>query len=197
MVYNGIVSTLIETTKLWDEYTYQHQLGVAHLASSVASEMGLPEDTVETVKTAGFIHDIGKLSVPKDILSKFEELTPQEENFVKIHPQTGYYFLESLGIPLAIAKIVYQHHERMDGSGYPLGLKNGQISPETHILIVADVVEAMLSHRPYRPALGMDAVVKELQQNKGILYDTRVVETCINFLRKTQTIIEKQFIQWQ
>ncbi|HRS98280.1 MAG TPA: HD domain-containing phosphohydrolase, partial [Smithella sp.] len=131
---------------------------------------------------AGIIHDIGKLSIPAEILSKPSKLTKLEYSLIKIHPQSGHEMLKNVASPWPLAKIVQQHHERMDGSGYPHNLKEDEILIEARILAVADVVEAMASHRPYRASLGIEAAIEELQKNKGILYDEVVVDACLKLL---------------
>jgi HD-GYP domain-containing protein (c-di-GMP phosphodiesterase class II) len=132
----------------------------------------------------GSIHDIGKISVPAEILSKPGKLTDMEFGLIKVHSQSGYDILKDAELPYPIAEVVLQHHERLDGSGYPQGLKDDQILLETRIISVADVVEAIASYRPYRPARGIDAALEEIEKNKGILYDTRVVEACLRLFRE-------------
>jgi len=146
--------------------------------------MGLPKDTIDTVRMAGAIHDIGKISVPAEILSKPGKMTNIEMSLIKVHSQTGYDILKDVELPYPIAEIVLQHHERLDGSGYPQGLKDGQILLEAQIITVADVVEAMASHRPYRPALGIEVALEEIEKGKGIFYDAGVVEACLTLFRE-------------
>jgi HD-GYP domain-containing protein (c-di-GMP phosphodiesterase class II) len=145
--------------------------------------MGLPEDQVDGLRMAGIVHDLGKIAVPAEILSKPTKLSNIELALIKVHPQTSYDILKDIDFPWPVAEIVFQHHERMDGSGYPRGLKGDEIFLEARILMVADVVEAMASHRPYRPALGIDKALEEISQNKGILYDPEVVEVCLRLFR--------------
>jgi PAS domain S-box-containing protein/putative nucleotidyltransferase with HDIG domain len=180
----GTIRAMAATVETRDPYTAGHQKRVTHLARSIAQEMGLSKDTIEGIRMAGIIHDIGKISVPAEILSKPTKLTDMEFNLIKIHPQSGYDILKEIDFPWPIAQIVLQHHERMDGSGYPNLLKNGQIIVEAKILAVADVVESMASHRPYRPALGIDVALNEIEQNKGALYDTEAVEVCVRLFRE-------------
>jgi len=175
----GIIHVMVLTIESRDPYTAGHQHRVTLLASTLAQEMGLSEKDVEGVKMASLIHDLGKISVPSEILSKPGKLTEIEFNLVKTHPQSGYEILKNITLPWPIAQIVLQHHERLDGSGYPLGLKDKEILLEAKIIGVADVVEAMASHRPYRPALGIEKALEEISQNKGLLYDSKVVDTCI------------------
>jgi PAS domain S-box-containing protein len=167
-----------------DPYTAGHQKRVADLARVIATEMGLPHDTIEGIRMAGSIHDIGKLSIPAEILSKPTKLTGLEFSLIKVHSQSGYEMLKDVESPWPLAQIVYQHHERMNGSGYPRNLKGNEILLESRILAVADVVEAMASHRPYRPTLGIKAALEEIEKNKGILYDNTVVDTCLKLFRE-------------
>ena len=150
----GTIHAMSLTVEIRDPYTSGHQTRVSNLARVIAREMGLPNDTVDNIYMAGTIHDIGKMSVPAEILSKPGKLTDIEFSLIKVHPRSGYDVIKDTELPHPIAEIVLQHHERLDGSGYPQGLKDGQILLESRIISVADVVEAMASHRPYRPAIG-------------------------------------------
>lgn len=174
----GAVDAISRAVELRDPYTAGHQRRVADLARAVAEELGLDAERVEAVRTAGSIHDIGKLKVPAEILVKPGRLTPIEFGLVKLHPQTGFEALRPVDFPWPLAEIVLQHHERLDGSGYPAGIGGDRILLEARILAAADVVEAMASHRPYRPALGLEAALEELQRNRGRLYDGDVVDAC-------------------
>jgi putative two-component system response regulator len=136
------------------------------------------------------IHDLGKIRVPAEILSKPGKLNPIEYELVKVHSQTGYDIIKDIQFPLPIAQMVLQHHERLDGSGYPQGLKDGQILLEAKILAVADVVEAMLSHRPYRPGLGADAALEEITKHRGLLYDPAAVDSCVSLFRDKKFVFE-------
>ena len=167
-----------------DPYTAGHQRRVADLAQAIATEMKLAENQRDGLRMAGTIHDLGKVSIPAEILSKPTKLTEIEYQLIQAHPQTGYDILKGIEFPWPVAEMVLQHHERMNGSGYPQGLKGEEISTEAQILMVADVVEAMASYRPYRPALGVDAALEEIEKNKGILYDSRVVEVCLGLFRE-------------
>jgi len=167
-----------------DPYTAGHQKRVADLARTIATEMKLPHDTIEGIRMAGSIHDIGKLSLPAEILSKPTKLTNIESSLIKEHPQIGYEMLKDVESPWPLAQIVHQHHERINGSGYPKNLKGDEILMESRILAVADVVEAMASHRPYRPTLGIDTALEEIVKNKGILYDDAVADTCLKLFRE-------------
>jgi len=182
------ISTLVE---MRDPYTAGHQRRVADLGRAIAKEMGLSREQVDGIRMAGLIHDIGKISIPAEILSKPGQLTETEFNMLKIHPQSGYEILKQVEFPGPVAQVILQHHERIDGSGYPLGLKDNEILMEAKILAVADVVEAMISHRPYRPARSLDQTLEEISKNSGVLYDPKVVEACLNlFVEKGFTFRE-------
>jgi PAS domain S-box-containing protein/putative nucleotidyltransferase with HDIG domain len=172
------VNALASTVEMRDPYTAGHQRRVTILACAIAEQMGLTEERFDGLRLAGLIHDIGKITVPIEILNKPGRISETEFNIIKMHPQAGYNLLKEIEFPWPVAQIVLQHHERLDGSGYPQGLKNGGIMQEAKILAVADVVEAMASHRPYRPSLGIDVALGELTKNKGILYDPEVVDVC-------------------
>jgi PAS domain S-box-containing protein/putative nucleotidyltransferase with HDIG domain len=176
---DGIVHAMAIVGEARDPYTAGHQRRVAELAAAIADEMGLEFDKIEGIRIAGLLHDIGKISVPSEILSRPGRLTAIEFSFIKSHPQVGYDVLKGIEFPWPIADIVLQHHERIDGSGYPKGLKGKEILIEAKILGVADVVEAMSSHRPYRPALGIDKALAEVLKNRGVLYDSEVVNACV------------------
>jgi PAS domain S-box-containing protein/putative nucleotidyltransferase with HDIG domain len=170
-----VLASAVETR---DPYTAGHQIRSADLARAIAAEMGLPQNQIDGVRMAGSIHDIGKLSVPAEILSKPTKLSELEFSLIKEHAVKGFEMLKDVQSPWPLAEIVYQHHERMDGSGYPRGLKGEEILMEARILVVADVVESMASHRPYRPARGIDAALDEILKNSGILYDAAVADAC-------------------
>jgi PAS domain S-box-containing protein/putative nucleotidyltransferase with HDIG domain len=172
------VNTLASTVEMRDPYTAGHQRRVTILACAMAEEMGLTEEQFDGLRMAGLVHDIGKFSVPVEILNKPGRISETEFNIIKVHPQAGYNILKEIEFPWPVAQIVLQHHERLDGSGYPEGLKNGGIMLEAKILAVADVVEAMASHRPYRPALGIEAALEEIEKNQGILYEPEIVDVC-------------------
>lgn len=176
---------------LRDPYTAGHQRRVGDLADAIGREMGLPEDTLEGLHLVGCIHDIGKIIVPTDILTKPSALSKPEYEIIKEHPEKGYEIIKDFEMPWPVAEIVYEHHERLDGSGYPRGLKGDQIRLETCIISVADVVEAMMTHRPYRPSLGLAAAMNEISSNKGILYNPVVADACITlFCQKGYTLNE-------
>jgi putative two-component system response regulator len=166
-----------------DPYTAGHQERVTRLARAIAQEMDLAEEKVEAIEIAGIIHDIGKLYVPAEILSKPTKLTDLEYAMIKMHAQAGFTILSKIDFPWPIAQIVHQHHEAVNGSGYPQGLTGKDILIEAKIISVADVVEAMSSHRPYRPALGIQAALDEIAQKRGILYDREVVDACLRLFR--------------
>ena len=187
---SGTIHVLSLTIESRDPYTAGHQKKVADLAERIARDMGFSEDAVENIKMAGIIHDIGKISIPVEILSKPGKLTDLQMNLIKVHSRSGYDILKSVDLPYPIAEVVFQHHERLNGSGYPQGLKGEEILPESKIIAVADVVEAMASHRPYRPALGIDTALEEIEKNKGILYDEKVVDVCIKLFREKRFAFE-------
>jgi PAS domain S-box-containing protein/putative nucleotidyltransferase with HDIG domain len=186
----GTIQALSSTVETRDPYTAGHQRRVSNLARTIAQEMGLPSDTVDAIRMAGIIHDIGKISVPAEILSKPGRISDIEMSLIKVHSQSGYDILKDAGLPYPVAGIVLQHHERLDGSGYPQGLKGDQILLEAQIISVADVVEAISSIRPYRPALGIDAALQEIEKNKGILHNEKVVEVCVRLFREKGFIFE-------
>jgi PAS domain S-box-containing protein len=178
------IQVLVSAVESRDPYTSGHQSRSADLACVIATEMGLSQDKIEGIRMAGIIHDIGKLSVPVAILSKPNKLTNIEFSLIKEHAQSGYEMLKDVESPWPLAEIVYQHHERMNGTGYPRNLKGDEILIESQILAVADVVEAMASNRPYRPTLGIEAALEEIEKNKGILYDNTVANTCLKLFRE-------------
>ncbi|MBN2467081.1 MAG: PAS domain S-box protein [Deltaproteobacteria bacterium] len=175
----GTVDAIDAMLGMRDPYTAGHERRVAELACAIAAEMETDPDEMETIRIAGRLHDIGKISVPAEILSKPGRLNATEFAIIKTHPQAGYDIIKSIDFPAPIATMVHQHHERSDGSGYPLGLSGENICFEARILAVADVVEAMASHRPYRPACGIEAALDEISQNQDILYDAAVVDACL------------------
>ncbi len=180
----GIIQVLSAITEKRDPYTAGHQKRVADLARAIGQEMGLAAQQVEGLRMAGIIHDIGKVSVPAEILSNPNGLTKIEYEMIKSHPQIGHDILKDIDFSWPIAEMILQHHERTNGSGYPRGLKGDDILLEARILAVSDVVEAMASHRPYRPALGIEAALEEIEKNKGILYDPIVVTACLTLFRE-------------
>jgi len=175
----AIIEALENTVEVRDPYTAGHQRRVADLSRSIATQMGFSEDIIDGIRIGGILHDIGKINVPIDILMKPRSLTDLEFSLIKLHPQVGYDVLKGIDFPWPVPKIILQHHERLDGSGYPQGLKNDDILIEAKILSVADVVEAMASHRPYRPALGVDKALEEISDKKGSLYNSEAVDACL------------------
>jgi PAS domain S-box-containing protein len=178
------IQVMVSAVETRDPYTAGHQVRSANLARAIAVEMGLPQDKIEGIRMSGSIHDIGKLSIPAEILSKPTKLTEIEFSLIKEHARQGYEMLKDVESPWPLAEIVYQHHERMDGSGYPRNLKGEEICVEARILTVADVVEAMASHRPYRPTLGIPAALAEIEKNRGTLYDKTVADACLRLFRE-------------
>jgi len=156
---------------------------VSELAKDIARELGLPADTIEGIRVAGIVHDMGKLSVPAEIVTKPGALTPFEFSIIKEHPTTAFEVLKEIDFPWPVAEMVLQHHERLDGSGYPLRLKGDEIRLEARVLAVADVVGAISSHRPYRRDLGIEAALTEIDKKKGVLYDTEVTKACRRSLK--------------
>jgi putative nucleotidyltransferase with HDIG domain len=189
-ITGATIQAMAQTVEVRDPYTAGHQRRVADLARAIATNMGLTADQIDGIRMAGAIHDIGKISVPAEILSKPGVLTPIEFSLIKTHSQIGYEILKDIEFPWDIAQMVLQHHERMDGSGYPNGLSGEEILLEARIIAVADVVEAMASHRPYRPAVGMDKALDEISTKRGRIYDPAVVDACLR-LFKEQTFAFK------
>ncbi len=183
-VYEETIAALAYAVEKRDAYTAEHQRRVAKLAVAIAREMKLSPDDMRGIYLAASVHDIGKIYVPAEILTKPSRLTENEFGIIKTHVDIGYEILKGIEFPWPIAEIVLQHHERIDGSGYPRGLSNKDILFEAKILAVADVVEAMSSHRPYRPALGIDRALGEILHKKGILYASEVAEACFNLFER-------------
>jgi len=181
---DAAIDTMSKIIEVKDPYTHGHQRRVCQLSVSLARELELTEDKVEGIRIASLIHDIGKIGLPSEILSKPTKLSDTEFDLIKGHSQIGYNILKSIDFPWPIAQITLQHHEKIDGSGYPGGLKGDGILLEAKIICVADVVEAMSSHRPYRAALGTEKALEEISQNRGILYDPEVVDTCLKLFRE-------------
>jgi len=180
----GTIDALATALEMRDPYTAGHQRRVGELAEAIALEMNYPGDEVRGIHLAALIHDIGKIYVPSEILSKPVELTKNEFNIIKTHPRVGYDILGKIEFSWPIAEMVYQHHERLDGSGYPRGLKGDEIVFQARILAVADVVEAMTSRRPYRAALGIETALEEISAGRGTKYDPDVVDACLKLFRE-------------
>jgi PAS domain S-box-containing protein len=178
------IRVVVSAIERRDPYTAGHQVRVAALARTIATEMGFSQETIESIRVASSIHDIGKLSIPAEILSKPTKLSELEFALIKEHVRQGYDILKNVESAWPLAEMVYQHHERMDGSGYPRNLKGDDILMEARILAVSDVVEAMASNRPYRPAKGIEAALEEIEKNKGILYDDAVANVCLRLFRE-------------
>lgn len=178
------VRVIASTVEMRDPYTAGHQQRVSQLAAAIAREMGLSEHTAIGIELASLVHDVGQINIPAEIMCRPGKLREHEYPLIQKHPQTGYEALKDIQFPWPIATIVWQHHERLDGSGYPQGLKGDQILLESRITAVADVTEAMLSHRPYRPARTMDYVIAELESGSGTRYDKAAVEACLTLLRE-------------
>jgi putative nucleotidyltransferase with HDIG domain len=183
-VMDSTIQAIAMTVEKRDPYTSGHQMRVAALTRAIAETLELPEDQIEGAYMAASIHDIGKISLPAEILTKPIQLTEIEISLIQAHSQAGYDILKGIEFPWSIADIIIQHHERMDGSGYPGGLAGDSILIEARIIGVADVVETMSSHRPYRPSMGIEKALAEITQNSGTLYDAEVVTACLNIFNK-------------
>jgi len=178
------VSAISLMSEKRDPYTSGHQQRVSKLASAIAKEMGISEERIKGMCVAALLHDIGKIAVPSEILTKPGKISANEFNIIKTHSEVGFEILKDIKFPWPVAQILLQHHERINGSGYPNGLTGKDILLEAKILAVADVVEAMCSDRPYRPALGIKKALEEITKNKGILYDPNVVDACLKLFEK-------------
>lgn len=182
--YDSTIKVMVSAVEVRDPYTALHQVRSADIARDIAVEMGLPQDKIDGIRMAGAIHDIGKLSIPPEILTKPAKLTSVEFALIKEHSRSGYEILKNVESPWPLAQIVHQHHERMDGSGYPRNLKGDEILLEARILAVADVMSSMVSHRLHRPSLGIEAALEEIEKNKGTLYDNAVADACLRLFRE-------------
>jgi putative two-component system response regulator len=169
-----------------DPYTAGHQLRVARLASAIAKHMGLAADRVKGIGIAASMHDIGKICVPAELLSKPGRINEHEYGIIKAHPEVGYDILKVIDFPWPLAEIALQHHERIDGTGYPRGLGGHEMLLESRVIAVADVVEAISSHRPYRAALGLESALQEIAGKRGVLYDTDVVDACLALFHRPE-----------
>jgi len=174
-----------------DPYTSGHQKRVMAIAVAIAEELNLDEDKISGIRMAAMIHDIGKISVPAEILSKPGQLTDIEFGMIKAHPEAGYNILKNIEFMYPVAQIVYQHHEKMDGSGYPRGLSGNDILVEARIITVADVVEAMATNRPYRPSLGIAEALKTIRRDRGTLYDPEAVDACLKLFEEKGLYLEQ------
>jgi len=183
-IMEDIVSIITRVAEMRDPYLRGHHQRVSKLATAIAQEMKLAWDKIEGIKFAALVHDVGRFNWPTKIVNKEGQLAEEEHEFIKNHPKISYYILEKVNFPWHIAEIAYQHHEKLDGSGYPKGLKDGEILMEAKIIAVADVVEAMSSKRPYRPAYSIKEVLEEISKNKEILYDSQVVDACLRLFQE-------------
>ena len=180
----GIAYIITKIVEIRDPYLIGHHQRVSKLATAIAQEMKLPQDKIEGVRFASLVHDVGKVNLPTEIVSKPSSLVEVEFNLVKNHPRTGYEILKKVDFPWPIAEIVFQHQEKIDGSGYPRGLKGAEILIEAKILGVANVVEAMSSYKSYRPALSMDEALREISKYENILFDPEVVDACLRLFKE-------------
>ena len=188
----GTINALSSIVESKDPYTAGHQCRVTTLACAIAEEMLLPENIIQGIRKAAMIHDIGKINVPSEILSKPGKLSTLEFDMVKSHCEGGYNILKNVQFTHPVAQIVYQHHERFDGSGYPRGISGSDILLESRIIAVADVVEAMSSHRPYRPSLGLEKALEEISKSRGLAYDPEVVDACLKLFREKSFNLDEE-----
>jgi PAS domain S-box-containing protein/putative nucleotidyltransferase with HDIG domain len=177
------IQAMTIVVEMRDPHTAGHQQRATQLACAIAREIGLSEEQISGLRLAGLIHDIGKVRIPAEILMNPDGLSEPECMMIQAHPRLGYEILKTIDFPWPVAQIVLQHHERLDGSGYPSGLSGEDIIIEARILAVADVVDAMASHRPYRAALGVEKALEEIEENRGVLYDARVADACLKLFR--------------
>lgn len=190
--FDSSINVVLQIMNIRDPYTVNHQQRVGYLAYSIGKELGLPKEQLNSIYIAGILHDIGKIYVPSEFLSKPGKLNKVEFDIIKSHSQVGYDILNKIKFPWPIDTIVLQHHERINGSGYPYGLMDNEILLEAKIIAVADVVEAMSSHRPYRPALDGKLALEEISNNKGVCYDADVVDACLRLFNEKQFDFEKE-----
>ena len=183
-IIEGTAHIITKVVELRDPYSIGHQQRVSKLATAIAQEMELPQDKIEGTKIASLVHDIGKVDLPTEIISKPSKLIEVEFNLIKNYPKVGHDILKKVDFPWPIAEIVLQHQEKIDGSGYPRGLKSDEICIEAKILGVANVVEAMSSYKSYRPALSIHEALTEISKNKNILFDPEVVDTCFKLFKE-------------
>jgi putative two-component system response regulator len=183
-LFEDVILTMGKITEIKDPYTAGHQQRISQLAVSIAKELDLPQDKIEGIRIAALLHDLGKICIPTDTLNRPTKLNEIEYGLIKDHPQAGQDILELIDFSYPVAKIVLQHHERLNGSGYPQGLKSEDILLEAKIIGVADVAGAMSSHRPYRPAHSVEEVLEEVSKNKGILYNPEVVNACLKLFKE-------------
>jgi HD-GYP domain-containing protein (c-di-GMP phosphodiesterase class II) len=186
---SAMVTPIVTAMEMRDPYTTGHQSRVADIAYAIGREMGWSEERLQGLCVAAQVHDIGKISIPAEILTKPGKLSPAEREMIKGHSETGYTILKDIPFAWPVAEIVRQHHEKMDGSGYPLGLKADEILPEAKVLAVADIVEAMASYRPYRPGISLDIVLEHIEKEAGSLLDSEVVGICVDLFRKKHLVV--------
>jgi PAS domain S-box-containing protein/putative nucleotidyltransferase with HDIG domain len=182
MAINAL-SVLVKALEMRDPYTFSHVRHVSSIAEKIAKELGWEENRVLSIRLAGELHDLGKISIPLDILNKPGKLNDIEYRLIQEHVQGCYNLIKDIKFPFAVAQFIYQHHERLDGSGYPQGIKKDQVLPEARVLAVSDVLEAMTYHRPYRQALGIDKAMQELKKGAGIKYDAGIVKVVRKLLK--------------
>lgn len=180
----ALVHTIATTVEVRDPYTAGHQMRVGRLAAAIAAELGFDDSTVQGIRTAAAIHDIGKIGIPAEILSKPGKLSPPEFELIKQHPQQGHDIVAGVAFPWPVAEMIAQHHERLDGSGYPRGLVGAQVLAGARVIAVADIVEAMSSHRPYRPAIGLDIALAEIGRQRGRQLDADAVDACLRLFQE-------------
>jgi len=183
-IMEDIVRIITKVAEMRDPYLRGHQKRVSKLATAIAQEMTLTRDKIEGIKFAALVHDVGRFNWPTKIVNNEGQLTEEEHEFIKNHPKISYYILKTVNFPWSIAEIAYQHHEKLDGSGYPKGLKDGEILMEAKIIAVADTVEAMSSKRSYRPSYSIKEVLEEISKNRGILYEPEVVDACLRLFQE-------------
>jgi HD-GYP domain-containing protein (c-di-GMP phosphodiesterase class II) len=186
---SAIVAPMVAAMEMRDPHTAGHESRVADIAVAIGREMGWPEEQLHGLYVAAQVHDIGKISIPAEILTKPTKLTAAEWGMIREHPETGYTILKDIPFAWPVAEIVRQHHERLDGSGYPQGLKGDAILPEAKVLAVADMVEAMASHRPYRPAIELEVVLKMIEADAGSLLDAETVRVCATLFRDKRLVL--------
>ena len=179
-----VIFALVSIVEYGDPFTAVHQSQVTRLACEMAKEMNLPAEQITGLRIGGILHDIGKIRIPPEILLNLNPLNKVEMSMIRSHPQLGYDILTEVKFPWPVKQIVLQHHERMDGSGYPKGLSGGKIILEAQIIAVADVMEAIVSERPYRPGLGLDKAREEISKNSGILYEPKAVDACLKLFNE-------------
>ena len=185
-IIEGTANVITQVVETRDPYSKGHQQRVSKLATAIAREMKLPQDKTEGIRIAALVHDIGKVNLPTEIVSKPGKLIDVEFNLIKNYPKVGFDILKEVDFPWPIAEIVFQHQEKIDGSGYPRGLKGSEICIEAKILGVANVVEAMSSYKSYRPALNIDEALVEIAENKNILFDPEVVDICLKLFKEKE-----------